>query len=300
MKTILMYREGITALIGYLFGIGVRWSPGKSLIWLPLLSIVALGADVKPAAGPPLSDAQKIFYHLGQTPHVPVALKWKTIFVLPSSEKLLDVVCGFKDDWDVYAPKDSNFAMVTPLKAGARTDLAFVTKAGNIYTFEIEDISKIADAHAYTQVIIEASDDKMKAALNESPKYYGADEVAAFRAQALKAEKDSKDMAAKLAQDTEDAKATARAAAQKNIKHDYHFDEVAASRAPWNIVTIWHDDKFSYVEAQPSEQFAVYAVTDGKPTAINVFPSGDGSLRMDRIVDNGYFKLGKKELKFSR
>jgi type IV secretory pathway VirB9-like protein len=275
----------------------------KQLMILTFACAVAqclLGAESKPVAGSPLSDAQRIAYHLGQTPSVPVALKWKTIFVLPASEKILDVVCGFKDDWDVYAPKDSNFAMVTPLKAGTRTDLAFVTKSGNIYTFEIHDISTERDAHAYTQVLIEAADRKMKAALNDEPKYYAADEVAAFRAQAQKAEKDSHELAAKLDQEVQDAKAVARSQALKNIKHDYHIDEAAAGRDPWNVVSIWHDDKFTYVEASPSEQFSVYAVTDGKPTAINIFPAGDGSFRTDRIVNSGYFKLGKKELKFSR
>jgi hypothetical protein len=275
----------------------------KELLMLAFVCAAAqclFGAEAKPAAGAPLSDAQRIAYHLGQTPSVPVMLKWKTIFVLPASEKILDVVCGFKDDWDVYAPKDSNFAMVTPLKAATRTDLAFVTKSGNIYTFEIQDVSTQRDAHAYTQVLVEAADDRMKAALNDSPKYYGADEVAAFRAQAQKAEKQSQELAAKLDQQVEDAKAAARTQAQKTIKHDYHFDEAAAARSPWNVVSIWHDDKFSYVEASPSEQFAVYAVTDGKPTAVNIFPTGDGSFRTDRIIDSGYFKLGKKELRFSR
>jgi len=259
-----------------------------------------LGAEAKPTAGAPLSDAQRIAYHLGQTPTVPVMLKWKTIFVLPASEKILDVVCGFKDDWDVYAPKDSNFAMVTPLKSGTRTDLAFVTKAGNIYTFEIADVSAQKDARAYTQVLIDAADDKMKAALNDAPKYYDADEVAAFRAQAQKAQKESQELSTKLDQQVEDAKAAARSQAQKNIKHDYHFDEAAAARSPWNIVSIWHDDKFSYVEASPTEQFSIYAMADGKPQAVNIFPTGDGSFRTDRIIDSGYFKLGKKELKFSR
>ncbi len=275
----------------------------KQLLIFALVVTVAqclFGADAKAAAGAPLSDAQRIAYHLGQTPSVPVMLKWKTIFVLPASEKILDVVCGFKDDWDVYAPKDSNFAMVTPLKSGTRTDLAFVTKAGNIYTFEIADVSAQKDAHAYTQVLIEAADDKMKATLNDAPKYYGADEVAAFRAQAQKAEKQNQELAAKLDQQVEDAKAAARAQAQKNIRHDYHFDEAAAARSPWNIVSIWHDDKFSYVEASPSEQFSVYAIADGKPQAVNIFPTGDGSFRTDRIINSGYFKLGKKELKFSR
>ena len=275
------------------------------LATLLLASSAALTAadakDPKPAAaGDPLSDAQRIPYHMGQTPTVPVELKWKTIFILPSSEKILDVVCGFKDDWDVYAPRDSNFAMVQPLKAGARTDLAFVTKAGNIYTFAIQDISGQAGAHAFTQVLIDATDDKMRAALNADPKYYSADDVAAFRSEAEKAEKQSLEAAAKAARESDEAQAVARAEAAKRIKHDYRYDEAAAAKAPWSIASMWHDDKFSYIEAAPSEQFAVYEVVDGKPTAINIFPNGDGSFRTDRVLAAGYFKLGKKQLNFSR
>lgn len=263
-------------------------------------ALPAAEAKLAPAPGDPLSDAQRITYHLGATPLVPVALKWKTILVLPASEKILDVVCGFKDDWDVYAPRDSNFAMVQPLKAGARTDLAFVTKAGNIYTFEIYDVSGQAAAHAFTQVLIETTDAKMRAALHDEPKYYGADDVAAFRAQAEKAEKQSQELAAKAEKAAEDAQALARSEAAKSIKHDYQYDEAAAAKAPWNIASIWHDDKFSYIEARPTEQFAVYELVDGKPTAINIFPDGSGSFRTDRILAAGYFKLGKKQLNFSR
>jgi type IV secretory pathway VirB9-like protein len=275
----------------------------KTLLFASLLfasTALLSAADAKPAAGDPLSDAQRIAYHLGQTPTVPVELKWKTIFVLPSSEKLLDVVCGFKDDWDVYAPKDSNFAMVQPLKAGARTDLAFVTKAGNIYTFAVQDVSGQAGAHAYTQVLVDAADDKMRAAINAEPKYYGADDVAAFRAQAAKAEKASQELATKAQKEMEDAQTAGRLEAAKQIKHDYRYDQTAASKAPWNIVSIWHDAKFSYIEAAPSEQFALYEIVDGKPTAINIFPEGNGSFRTDRVIDAGYMKLGKKELKFAR
>jgi len=273
-------------------------APSRALIVLAASAVLLAADAVK--AGDPLADAQRIAYHLGQTPSVPVTLKWKTILVLPSSEKILDVVCGFKDEWDVYAPKDSNFAMVQPLKAGARSDLAFVTKAGNIYTFELHDVSAQAESHAYTQVLIEAVDDKMRAALDADPKYYGADEVAAFRAQAKKAEDLSAEAAAKAARDAEAAQAAAREAATKAIKHDYKFDQKLASKEPWNVTSIWHDEKFSYIEATPSEQFAIYELVDGKPTAINIFPSGDGSFRTDRVLSSGYFKLGKRELKFAR
>jgi type IV secretion system protein VirB9 len=280
-------------------------TPRLAVLFL-LASVAALSAadaptkDVKPVGGDPLSEVQHIAYHLGATPTVPVALKWKTILILPSAEKILDVVCGFKDDWDVYAPKDSNFAMVQPLKANARTDLAFVTRAGNIYTFALRDVTGQPDGHAFTQVFIEAMDDTMRAAVATDPKYYGADDVAALRAQAKKAEEKSAEAAANAEREAEEAKATARSEAAKHIEHDYRYDETAATKAPWNISGIWHDEKFSYVEAKPSEQFAVYELVDGKPTAINIFPVGDGSFRTDRVLSGGYFKLGKKELKFTR
>lgn len=273
-------------------------TPRLAVIFLASVSGLLATDVVK--SGEPLADAQRIAYHLGQTPSVPVTLKWKTILVLPSSEKILDVVCGFTDEWSVYAPKDSNFAMVQPLKAGARTDLAFVTKAGNIYTFELHDVSGQVDAHAFTQVLVEAVDDKMRAALNADPKYYGADDVAAFRAQAKKAEEQGAEVAAKAAKAAEAVEASARVEAAKSIKHDYKYDLTAAAKDPWNITSIWHDEKFSYVEATPGELFAVYELVDGKPTTINVFPNGEGSFRTDRVIGAGYFKLGKKELKFAR
>jgi len=113
----------------------------KQLTILVLIFAAAqclFGAEAKPPAGAPLSDAQRIAYHLGQTPSVPVMLKWKTIFVLPASEKILDVVCGFKDDWDVYAPKDSNFAMVTPLKSQqvAHEPVVMASEIGGLPPYE--------------------------------------------------------------------------------------------------------------------------------------------------------------------
>ena len=188
-------------------------SPRLAVLFL-LASVAALSAaDTKPASEP-LSDAQHIAYHLGQTPVVPVAMKWKTILILPATEKILDVVCGFKDEWDVYAPKDSNFAIVQPLKASARTDLMVVTKANNIYSFELRDVAGDAGAHAFTQVLIEAVDQTMKSALHAEPKYYTADDVAALRAQAQKAEEQSSEAAARAAKETEEA-TTCRIAADK-------------------------------------------------------------------------------------
>jgi hypothetical protein len=274
--------------------------PVRGILAFLFTTLLVTAAENKVVAGEPLSDAQRIAYHFGQTPTIPVQKKWKTIVILPSSEKVLDAVCGYKDDWDIYAPKDANFVMVTPLKTGEKTDLTLVSKSGNIYTFALQDVSNQSGAQAFTQVLVEVMDDKMKAALHETPKYYGADEVSAFRAQAEKAEAARQELSAQLEQKTEAAKDTARVQAQKGLRHDYKLDWKAADHEPWNLAGLYHNDKFTFIEAHPQEQFAVYEVKDGKPTAINLYPDGDGLYRLDRVVQSGYLKLGKKELKFSQ
>jgi hypothetical protein len=274
--------------------------PVRGILAFLFSAVLVVAADNKAVSADPVSDAQRIAYHFGQTPSIPVQKKWKTIIILPSQEKVLDAICGFKDDWDLYAPKDANFAMVTPLKTGEKTDLTLVTKSGNIYTFALQDISEKAGAQAYTQVLVEAMDDKMREALNGSLKYYSPDDMAAFKAQAEKAEASKQDMASQLEQKTQSAEDTARVQVQKSFRHDYKIDWNAAERAPWNIASIYHDDKFTYIEAHPQEQFSVYEVKDKKPTAINLYPDGNGFYRLDRVIDSGYLKLGKKEFKFSR
>ena len=136
--------------------------------------------------------------------------------------------------------------------------------------------------------------------MNADPKYYSADDVTAFRAQAEKAEKQSEEVVTKAAKDREDAQAPLARKPPSRSSTTTAMTRPPPTKAPWNILSVWHDAKFSYIEATPSEQFAVYELVDGKPTAINIFPEGNGSFRTDRVIDAGYFELGKKQLNFSR
>jgi type IV secretion system protein VirB9 len=67
------------------------------------------------------------------------------------------------------------------------------------------------------------------------------------------------------------------------------------------VTGIYHDDRFTYIEAQPSEAPAVYEVKDGKPSLIQFeFDPKSRRYTIDKILDDGYLRVGKSQLRFHR
>ncbi len=67
------------------------------------------------------------------------------------------------------------------------------------------------------------------------------------------------------------------------------------------MTAIYHDDRFTYIEANPQEAPAVYEVKDGKPSLIQYqFDQKAGRYTIPKILDDGYLRVGKSELKFHR
>ena len=108
--------------------------------------------------------------------------------------------------------------------------------------------------------------------------------------------------------ETEQAKdqqqlAKERAAIQSSypatIKHDYWFS--VPSKNPFNVTAIFHDDRFTYIEAKPEEAPSVYEVKDGKPSLVQYeFDQKTNRYTIPKILDDGYLRVGKSELKFHR
>ncbi|HXJ42221.1 MAG TPA: TrbG/VirB9 family P-type conjugative transfer protein, partial [Bryobacteraceae bacterium] len=71
--------------------------------------------------------SRSIAYDDREIPTVHTRLKYTTVFVLPKSEKAMDILCGDKDAWTINGADGTNFAYVKPEKAGARTNLNLVT-----------------------------------------------------------------------------------------------------------------------------------------------------------------------------
>jgi hypothetical protein len=79
------------------------------------------------------------------------------------------------------------------------------------------------------------------------------------------------------------------------IKHDYAFS--VGQKNPFHVTAIYHDDRFTYIEAAPEEAPSVYGVKDGKPSLIQ-YTFKDGRYTIPKILDDGYLRVGKSDLKF--
>jgi hypothetical protein len=80
------------------------------------------------------------------------------------------------------------------------------------------------------------------------------------------------------------------------LKFDYKFKP---NEAPFDIQSIYHDDKFTYIKTNAPEKFSVYEMRDGKPNLIN-YDLREGTYIIPKVMDNGYVELGKKKMEFTR
>jgi type IV secretion system protein VirB9 len=87
-----------------------------------------------------------------------------------------------------------------------------------------------------------------------------------------------------------------KAAYPTQLKFDYTFK---ANLAPFDIQSIYHDDKFTYIKTTAPEKFSVYEMRDGKPNLIN-YDLRDGTYIIPKVMDSGYVELGNKRMDFSR
>jgi hypothetical protein len=70
-------------------------------------------------------------------------------------------------------------------------------------------------------------------------------------------------------------------------------------KAPFDIQSIYHDDKFTYITTKATEKFAVYDMKDGKPNLVS-YDLRNGTYIIPIVMDNGYVQLGKKKMSFTR
>ena len=256
----------------------------------PIWAADLLKADV-PA---PLTDtATARVVHYGDQDIVPVKtrLRFTTLIVLPKNEQIMDFVCGDKEFWVVNGAQ--NFAYVKPAKPGTRTNLNLVAASGNVYSFVLNETS---DAQPDLKIFVEPRDESMISALNGPPKFVPAQQLDDFRQQVEIARTQVREArtAAQAAIDRDES--AFRNEYPSKIKFAYRFDR---DRKPFQVSAIFHDDRFTYIQARPEETPAVYEVKDGKPNLIN-FQYKAGTYVVDKILDSGYLAIGKQRLPFTR
>ena len=277
-----------------------RRAPVLSAPWLPPVLAAAL-AVVVPIVPASAQTTRDVAYSAHSVIRVNAKLRVTTLILLPESEDILDIVCGDKDYWVISGVH--NLAYVKPAKAGATTTLDLVTASGHIYAFWLSEGSADADVKLFV-----APDESVTDVTGAAHRYYSAadmDEVKRALEQAKREAEAARELAAKSAQDAEASRASAdRAAAARidafrasyptSLAFPYYFK---AGVKPFNVAAIYHDDKFTYIRANPAELPTLYELTDGAPNLVT-FQVEHGVFVVSKVLDRGYLVIGTQKLVF--
>jgi type IV secretory pathway VirB9-like protein len=228
------------------------------------------------------TSARTISYHSQDIVNIRARVKFTTLIQLPPTEKIIEAATGDKEFWIIDVV--GSFCFVHPAKAGIRSNLNLITDKGNIYSFTLEDVSNQA-SDPDLKVIVQPADESSIAASTGPAQYVPASEVRT-------AQNQLRDLQSQIVQTIDQYKDKYRG----QLKFDYRYKE---NEAPFNIASIFHDDRFTYIKSDAQEKFTLYEVRDGAPNLIN-YDLRDGTYVIPKILDRGYVEIGKKRMEFER
>jgi type IV secretory pathway VirB9-like protein len=248
---------------------------------LALLLAIPLAPLCLSAQTTPITS-RTVQYHSQDIVPIKAKLKYTTLIEVPPTEKIMEAATGDKDFWIVDIV--GSFCFVHPAREGISTNLNLITDKGNIYSFTLTDVTS-SGLQPDLKVIVMPVDASNIVASQGTPQYVPAAQLQQVQNQL-----------ANLQQHVETTVDEYKSAYQTQIKFDYVFE---ANKGPFNIQTIYHDDKFTYIKTTAPEKFSVYEMRDGKPNLIN-YDLRDGTYIIPKVMDNGYVELGKKKMEFSK
>jgi type IV secretory pathway VirB9-like protein len=228
------------------------------------------------------ASARTVQYHSQDIVPIRAKVKYTTLIEVPPTEKIMEAATGDKDFWIVDVV--GNFCFVHPAKQGISSNLNLITDKGNIYSFTLQDISASAE-NPDLKVIVEPADRSAIVAASGPPQFVPAAQL-----------EQSKQQLAMLQSHVSQAVDEYKSTYPTQLKFDYVYK---ANEAPFDIQSIYHDDKFTYIKTNAPEKFSVYEMKDGKPDLIN-YDLRDGTYIIPKVMDSGYVELGKKRMDFTR
>ena len=228
-------------------------------------------------------SARTVQYHSQDIIPIRAKLKYTTLIELPTTEKIMEAATGDKDFWIVDVV--GNFCFVHPAKQGISSNLNLITDKGNIYSFTLQDISGSPATGPDLKVIVEPADRSAIIAASGPPQFVPAAQL-----------EQSRQQLAALQSHVEQAVDEYKSAYPTQLKFDYSYK---ANEAPFDIQSIYHDEKFTYIKTNAPEKFSVYEMKDGKPNLVT-YDLREGTYIIPKIMDSGYVELGKKRMEFTR
>jgi len=239
---------------------------------LAVSSTVALGQE----------SARTVQYHSQDIVAIRAKVKYTTLIELPTTEKIMEAATGDKDFWIVDVV--GNFCFVHPAKQGISSNLNLITDKGNIYSFTLQDISA-SSGEPDLKVIVEPADRSAIVAASGPAQFVPVAQL-----------EQSKQQVAAIQSHVEQAVDEYKSSYPTQLKFDYVYK---ANQAPFDIQSIYHDDKFTYIKTNAPEKFSVYEMKDGKPNLVT-YDLREGTYIIPKIMDEGYVELGKKRMSFAR
>ena len=227
-------------------------------------------------------SARTVQYHSQDIVAIRAKVKYTTLIELPTTEKIMQAATGDKDFWIVDVV--GNFCFVHPAKQGIASNLNLITDKGNIYSFTLQDISG-SSAEPDLKVIVEPADRSAIVAASGPAQFVPAAQL-----------EQSKQQVAALQLHVEQAVDEYKSGYPTQLKFDYVYK---ANQAPFDIQSIYHDDKFTYIKTNAPEKFSVYEMKDGKPNLVT-YDLRVGTYIIPKVMDDGYVELGKKKMSFAR
>lgn len=221
-------------------------------------------------------DARVVSYDEKDVVKVKTKVRFTTLLVLPKNEQILDFLCGDKEYWTVNGVQ--NFASVKPAKPGSQTNLNLITASGNIYSFELTEVSESPGTAPDLKVFIEANE-SMASAAGGAPRFVSSQVAEDYRRQIDMAKEETR----QTKQATQAAIDSGVSRFLSNMRFPYRFE---AGKKPFFVRAMYHDDKFTYIQARPEETPTLYEIKDGKPNLIN-FEYRAGVYVVPKILDRG-------------
>ncbi len=221
-------------------------------------------------------------------------LRYTTLIVLPKNEQILDFTCGDKEFWIVNGTQ--NFAYVKPARPRAQTNLNLITASGNVYSFVLTEVSGLSGVEPDLKVFVELKEDAMTSAMNGAPRFVSANEIEDYRRQIELAKEETRESRRSAEQAMRSEVDRYRSEYPVALRFTYQFER---DKKPFLVTAIYHDDRFTYIQANAVEAPALYELKDGKPNLIN-FEFRHGTYVVPKILDSGYLAIGKARMNFTR
>jgi type IV secretion system protein VirB9 len=243
---------------------------------------------------PPAPGVKQFEYGERDVLRLNAKLRYTTLIVLPKNEQILDFTCGDKEFWIVNGTQ--NFAYIKPARPKAQTNLNLITASGNVYSFVLSEVSGLPGVEPDLKVFVELKEDAMISAVSGSPRFVSASQIEDYRRQVELAKDESRESRRAAEQTMASEIDRYRSEYPVALRFTYHFER---DRKPFSVTAIYHDDKFTYIQANAAETPTLYEVKDGKPNLIN-FEFRHGTYVVPKILDSGYLAIGKARMSFAR